>query len=152
MDEAANLLTRRSALRGGALGVAAFVLLDGAATASARTSRALVRSRLLKRGWRRARFAPHVGTKVKLRPQGGPATRAVLAGVEDLSAGLAGAQDAYLLRFRGPGSLVLQQGTVGVRHPRFGVVELFVTPGTRTERTQEYLAIVNRRVPASARR
>lgn len=155
-DETQHLLTRRAALRCGALGMAAFALLDGATVASAKTARALPRVRLLTKGWKRKRFQPHIGTKVKFRPAGAPAVRVRLVGVEDLEGEsvkhLAGSQNAYVLRFRGPRSLRIEQGTVGIRHPRFGVIRLFVTPSTTTARTQDYVAIINRHVPARTRR
>jgi hypothetical protein len=155
-DDGQYLLTRRSSLRCGALGAAAFVLLDGAAVAAARTIRPLPRVRLLTKGWKRRRFEPHIGTKVKFRAAGAPAVRVHLAGVEDLLGPsvkhLAGAQNAYVLRFRGPRSLRVAQGTVGIRHPRFGVIRLFVTPSTTTATTQDYVAIVNRHVPKRTRR
>gem|GEM_PF-4382735 len=144
-------LTRRDAIRCGALGAAAFTLLDGATVAAADTKQALPRVRLLKTGWKRKRFEPHVGTKVKFRPAGSPAVRVRLIGVEDLAGEavkhLSGSQDAYVLRFRGPKSLRVTQGTVGIRHPRFGVIRLFVTPSATTSQTQDYVAIVNRYVP-----
>lgn len=150
-DDGQYLLTRRGALRCGALGVAAFALLDGATVAAAKTTRALPRVRPLTKGWKRRRFEPHVGTKVKLRPAGAPAVRVRLVAVEDLAGEsvrhLAGSQDAYALRFRGPRSLRVAQGTVGIRHPRFGVIRLFVTPSTTTARTQDYVAIINREIP-----
>jgi hypothetical protein len=150
-DEAQHLLTRRGAVRCGALGVAAFALLDGATVAAAKTTHALPRVRLLRKGWKRRRFEPFVGTSVKLRPAGAAAVRVRLVAVEDLAgasvAHLAGSQDAYALRFRGPRSLRIAQGTVGIRHPRFGVIRLFVTPSTTLARTQDYVAIVNRHVP-----
>lgn len=146
-----HLLTRRSTLRCGALGVAALALLDGATVASAKTTRALPRVRLLKKGWKRRRFEPHVGTKVKFRAAGAPPVRVRLVAVEDLAGEsvkhLAGSQNAYALRFRGPRSLRVAQGTVGIRHPRFGVIRLFVVPSTTTARTQDYVAIINRDVP-----
>jgi hypothetical protein len=146
-----DLLTRRGALRCAALGAAAFALLDGATIAAAKTTQALPRVRLPKSGWKRRRFEPHVGTKVKFRPQGAAAVRVRFVGVEDLEGAsvehLAGSQDAYLLRFRGPSSLRVQQGTVGIRHPRFGVIRLFVTPSGATARTRDYVAIINRAVP-----
>ena len=154
-DDTQYLLTRRGALRCGALSVAAFALLDGATIAAARTGRALPRVRLLKRGWKRRRFEPHVGTKVKFRPAGAPAVRVRLVAVEDLAGEsvkhLRGSQDAYVLRFRGPSSLRVEQGTVGIRHPRFGVIRLFVTPSTVTARTRDYVAIVNRELPGKRR-
>lgn len=144
-DDRPYLLTRRSSLRWGALSIAAFALLDGATVASAKATR------LLTKGWKRRRFEPHVGTMVKFRPAGAPAVRVRLVAVEDLAgasvAHLAGAADAYALRFRGPRSLQVAQGTVGIRHPRFGVIRLFVTPSTTTQATQDYVAIINRRVP-----
>ena len=150
-DDTPYLLTRRSTLRCGALGVAAFALLDGATVASAKATRALPRVRLLTKGWKRRRFEPHVGTKVKFRPAGAPAVRVRLVAVEDLAGAsvehLAVSQNAYALRFRGPRSLRVTQGTVGIRHPRFGVIRLFVTPSTVTAKTQDYVAIVNRDVP-----
>jgi hypothetical protein len=151
-----HLLTRRSALRCGGFGIAAFALLDGAAVASTKTMRALPRVRLLTKGWKRRRFEPHIGSKVKLRPAGSAAVRVRLVGVEDLAGAsvehLAGSQHAYVLRFRGPASLRVAQGTVGIRHPRFGVLRLFVTPSTRTAWTQDYVAVVNRHVPKRKRR
>jgi hypothetical protein len=155
-DESKHLLTRRSALRCGALGVAAYALLDGVAVAASKTTRVLPRVRLLKTGWKRRRFAPHVGTSVKFRAPGAPAVRVRLVGVENLAGEsvkhLAGSQDAFVLRFRGPRSLRVAQGTVGVRHPRFGVIRLFVTPSSTTARTQDYVAIVNRVVPPRKRK
>jgi hypothetical protein len=152
-DDTQYQLTRRSALRSGGLGIAAFALLDGATVASAKTMEALPRVRLLTKGWKRKRFAPHIGTKVKFRAAGSPPVRVRLVAVEDLAGAsvkhLAGSQDAYALRFRGPASLRVAQGTVGIRHPHFGVLRLFVTPSTRTARTQDYVAIVNRYMPTS---
>ena len=154
-DDMQHLLTRRSALRCGGLGIAALALLDGATVASAKTMDALPRVRLLTKGWKRKRFEPHIGTKVKLRPARSAPVRVRLVAVEDLDGAsvkhLAGSQNAYLLRFRGPASLRMPQGTVGIRHPRFGVIRLFVTPSTRTARTQDYVAIVNRHVPKRKR-
>lgn len=151
VDDAPLLLTRRSTLRGGALAVAAFTLLDGAVVASAKATRSLPRVRLLRTGWKRRRFEPHVGTKVKFRPAGAAPVRVRLVAVEDLAgasvAHLAGSQNAYALRFRGPRSLRVAQGTVGIRHPRFGVIRLFVTPSTTTQKTQDYIAIINRDIP-----
>jgi hypothetical protein len=148
-------LTRRAALRCGALGVAAFALLDGATVAAAKTTNALPRVRFLKKGWKRRRFEPHIGTIVKFRPAGAPAVRVQFVGVEDLEGEavkhLAGSQNAYVLRFRGPASLRVAQGTVGIRHRRFGVIRLFVTPSTRTARTQDYIAVINRVVPKRKR-
>jgi hypothetical protein len=124
--------------------------------ASAKTRDVLPRVRLLTKGGRRTRFELHIGTWVKLRPAGAAAVRVRLVGVEDLAGEsvkhLAGSQHAYVLRFRGPASLRMPQGTVGIRHPRFGVIRLFVRPSTRTARAQDYVAIVNRHVSPRKRR
>jgi hypothetical protein len=104
-------------------------------------------------GYRRSRFSPHVGTAVKLRPRGGMAVRGTLAGIEDVPfiKSLAGDQDAYSLRLRGPAAPVLPEGIIGIRHKHFGVVELYVTPGLSDGLSQDYLAVINRRVPRNAR-
>ncbi len=152
-----HLLTRRSALRHGAIAVAAFALLDGATVASAKVARGRVRPRIraIRKGWRRARFEPHVGAAVRFRPDGAPAVRARLVAVEDLAgpdARLAGSQRAYALRFRAPRSQQIGQGMVAIRHPRFGVVRLFVTPSATGRSTQDYVAIVNRQLPKHDKR
>ena len=140
-----HLLTRRRVLVAGISAAVGATLLDFGAVASAKPPAKL---RFRRKGFKRARFAPHVGTKVKLRPAGEPAIRVRLVGVEDLAGEsvrhLAGSQDAYRLRFRGPPSLQLEQSTVGIRHPRFGVVRLFVTPSTSAPGFQDYLAVINR--------
>lgn len=149
-DESPGVMTRRGALRAGALGIAALALLDGStasASAAARRLRAAL-PRPLRSGLKRRRFETYVGTQLKLRPAGAPAIRARLVAVEDLAGPavrhLAGSQDAYALRLRVPRGCQLGQCTVGVRHPRFGTLALFVTPSRQTARTEDYVAIVNR--------
>lgn len=150
--EDTHLLTRRDALRAGACALAAATALVALPDAAAE---ARTRLRFATKGWRRSRFEPHVGTTVKLRPLGAPAVRVKLVAVEDLGGEsvkhLAGSQHAYALRFRGPRSLVIGQATVGIRHPRFGVVRVFVTPSRAADGAPEYVAIVNRVVPRAAR-
>jgi hypothetical protein len=142
LDEegAQQLLTRRRVVCGIAATVGA-TLLGFGSVASAKPG-------YLTKGFSRARFAPHVGTAVELRPAGGPAVRAKLVAVEDLAGEsvrhLAGSQNAYALRFRVPSSLQIGHGMVGVRHPRFGVVGLFVTRSTSMPHHQDYIAVVNR--------
>jgi hypothetical protein len=75
-------------------------------------------------------------------------------GVEDVANvnGLAGAQDVYLLRFRGPALPRLEEGIVGVRHPRFGTLELFIVPAPADGPYRDYVAAINRRIPGRERR
>ena len=142
---ARQMFTRRRVLIGGMTVAIGLTLPELASAAAAKTSGA---PRARTGGLKRARFEPHAGTTVKLRPAGAPAVPAQLVAVEDLAGEsvrhLAGSQNAYALRFRVASSLQTLQGTVGVRHPRFGVVRLFVTPSTRTSRHQDYIAVVNR--------
>jgi hypothetical protein len=139
-----RLVTRRRVLAGAvAATICATVPNLGSAAAANAPS-----SRLLTRGLTRARFAPHAGTSVTLRAAGAPAVPATLVGVEDLAGDavrhLAGSPDAYALRVRVRSSSQLLGGTVGIRHPRFGAVALFVTPSSRTARYQDYIAVINR--------
>ena len=97
---------------------------------------------------RRAALVAAAGTRVKLRPPGRAAVRGRLVAVEDLAGEsvrhLAGSQHACALRLRAPRGLRLGQEIVGIRHRRFGVVRLFVTPSATTARHQGFVAIVNR--------
>ena len=158
MDEDRDvLITRRRLLATGAV-VAASVALPAtsafAKTSSTAAGRAEPLPRYPRTGYRRSRFAPHVGTLVELRPLGGVAVLGTLASIEDVPyvKGLAGDQDAYTLRFRGPAAQPLPGGVVGIRHQHFGAVELYVTPLPAGGPTRDYLAVINRRVPRRARR
>lgn len=141
------LLSRRHMLVTGALALTGAVLAPAAAARSrqprARTS-----------GWRRERFAPHVGARVELRPPGGRAVAGRLVAVEDLQGvavrHLAGSPHAYALRLRAAQALPLAGGIVAVRHPGFGALRLFVSRSTGDGRAPEYVAIVNRTVPRGA--
>lgn len=160
-DDRDGLISRRRLLRTGAIaaagmalpGASAFAATKRPAFASAKTASpapALVRT-----GYARSRFAPHVGTQVKLRPPGSATmVRALLVAIEDVPnvASLAGAEDAYTLRFRGPASPLLAEGVVGIRHPRFGTLALYLTPAPADGPFQDYLAVINRHIPRSARR
>jgi hypothetical protein len=145
-------------LQAGAVAVASIALPESSAAASARLRAgakvAQPARRAIRKGYRRARFEPHVGTTVKLRPPGGAARRVRLAAVEDVanSSALAGAQDAYVLRFRGPAARPLAEGIVAVRHPRFGTLRLYIAPLPADGPNRDYLALVNRRIPRRARR
>ncbi|MEY2515923.1 MAG: hypothetical protein QOJ89_3281 [bacterium] len=162
-DHHEGLLTRRRLLETGAVAVATVTLLDSTAFAAAQRLETSAKStapaaHFTRKGYRRSRFEPHVGTTVKLRPHGGAAVRMQLAAVEDVPnvKGLAGAPDAYVLRFRGPLSQPLAEGIVGVRHRQFGTLQLYVSPVAPDGATQDYLAAINRRIPrrerAAARR
>jgi hypothetical protein len=155
-----GLLSRRRLLEAGAIGFAGTALLGADAFAAAprgltmgakRTGPAV---RYTRKGYRRSRFSPHVGDTVKLRPHGGAAVRARLAAVEDVAhvQGLKGAQDAYILRFKGPAGSPLPEGIVGVRHKRFGTLQLYITPGRVEGDERDYVAAINRRIPRGSRR
>ncbi|MDX6679974.1 MAG: hypothetical protein QOG94_13 [Solirubrobacteraceae bacterium] len=155
-DDQAVLLSRRRLLRAGALAVASAALPSTSAFASSRPAGAIARAparRFSRKGYRRSRFEPHVGTPIKLRPHGGAAVRARLAAVEDVPnvKGLAGASDAYVLRFRGSSAQPLAEGIVGVRHPRFGTLQLYISPLAADGPNQDYLAVINRRIPHRAK-
>ena len=159
-DDQDGLLTRRRVLQTGAVLVASAALPDtafGAAQASrmeAKRAATGAGARHLRKGYRRRRFEPHVGTSVKLRPQRGAAQRVQLAAVEDVPhvEGLKGASDAYVLRFRGPAAQPLPEGIVGVRHKHFGKVQLYISRPPADGPNQDYLAAINRRIPRNARR
>jgi hypothetical protein len=158
-DAQGRLLSRRRMLQVGALAVASIALPESSAAAARRRLHAGAKTaqparRAIRKGYRRARFEPHVGTTVKLRPPGGAALRAKLAAVEDVAhvPSLAGTQDAYVLRFRGPAARPLAEGIVGVRHPRFGTLRLYITALPADGANRDYLAVVNRRIPRQARR
>jgi hypothetical protein len=155
-DDQDNLLTRRRLLATGAVVVAGVALPETNASAKglfASERQATPLPHYARKGYRRTRFSPHVGTPVKLRPRGGAAVRGTLSGIEDVPyvKGLAGDQDAYSLRFRGPVTPLLPEGIVGIRHKHFGVVELYITPLPSDGYGQDYRAVINRRVPRNAR-
>ncbi len=158
MDEdQETLLTRRRVLVAGAVIVASAALPQAGASANtyaAGTKKAKPLARYARTGYRRSRFAPHVGGPVKLRPRGGAAVRATLLAIEDVPyvRSLAGHEDVYTLRFRGPAAPVVPAGIMGIRHKHFGVVELYVTAASAGPGTQDYVAVINRHVPRSARR
>ena len=154
-----RLLTRRRLLETGAVAAAGVTLLGADAFAAESSTVAGAKrlgpaKRFTRKGYRRSRFSPHVGTTVKLRPRGGAAVRVKLAAVEDVAhvKGLAGAQDAYVLRFRGPASPPLAAGIVGVRHKHFGRLQLYISPGGAEGSHRDYIAAINRRIPRGARR
>jgi hypothetical protein len=158
-DARDRLLSRRRMLQVGALAVASIALPESSAAAARRRLRAGPKTaqparRAIRTGYRRARFEPHVGTTVKLRPPGGAALRVKLVGVEDVAnvPSLASAQDAYVLRFRGPTARPLAEGIVAVRHPRFGTLRLYISAAPADGPNRDYLAVVNRRIPRRARR
>jgi hypothetical protein len=157
-DAQGRLLSRRRMLQVGAVAVASIALPESSAAAARRRLNAGAKTaqpvrRAIRKGYRRARFEPHVGTTVKLRPPGGAALRVKLAAVEDVanSSALAGAQDAYVLRFRGPAARPLTEGIVAVRHPRFGTLRLYIDALPADGPNRDYLAIINRRIPRRAR-
>ena len=157
MDEdPETLLTRRRLLAAGAVVVAGATLPASAfaKTSASGTKTATSPVRYARQGYRRARFAPHIGGSVKLRPRGGGAVRATLLAIEDVPyvASLAGHEDVYTLRFRAPAAPALPRGIMGIRNKHFGVVELYVTPAATGGGTQDYVAVINRHVPAGARR
>lgn len=149
MDD--RLLSRRRLLETAALAAASVTLLDANAFGWTQNAGA---TKALRTGYSRSRFSPHVGTALKLRPPTGAVLRARLVGVEDVANvnGLAGAQDAYLLRFRGPALPRLEEGIVGVRHPRFGTLQLFIVPGPADGPHRDYVAAINCRIPRRGRR
>jgi hypothetical protein len=156
-DEQESLLTRRRLLASGAVVVAGVVLPEASASAKglvAGSKQAKPLPRYTRTGYRRARFSPHVGAPVKLRPRGGAAVRGTLVGIEDVPyvKSLAGDQDAYSLRFRGPAAPLLPEGIVGIRNKHFGVIELYITALPAGGGFQNYRAVINRRVPRNARR
>ncbi|MEA2193436.1 MAG: hypothetical protein QOI73_3557 [Solirubrobacteraceae bacterium] len=128
-------------LQTSAAAVASLALLDASAPAAA--------TRYQTTGYLRSRFTPHLGTAVDLRTGKGWGVRTTLAGVEDVAniKSLAGAQDAYVLRFRGPKTPPLPDSIVNVVSARFGSVVLFVSRAGSTAKTQDYLAVINRRIP-----
>jgi hypothetical protein len=155
-EDQETLLTRRRLLAAGAVMVASAALPESASakryTAGLKKAKPL--KRYTRKGLRRSRFDPHIGTRVQLRGPGGAVVPGKLAGVEDVPyvKGLAGDQDAYTLRFRGPVTPRLPEGIASIRSTRFGMVALYVTAVPTDGLSQDYLAVVNRRVPRSARR
>jgi len=156
-EDQQTLLTRRRVLAAGAVAAAGVVLPHASASAKTYTSgvkHAKPLARYARTGYRRSRFAPHIGTSVTLRPRGGAAIRANLLAIEDVpyAASLAGHEDVYTLRFRAPATALLPEGIMGIRHEHFGVVELYVSPVPFAAGAQDYVAVVNRHLPRSARR
>jgi hypothetical protein len=150
------LLTRRRLLAAGAVAAAGVAL--PAASASAKRSATVAKAatsarRYATRGYRRSRFEPHIGTPVELCPRGGVAVSGTLASIEDVPnvKGLAGDQDAYTLRLRAAAAQPLPAGIARLRHQHFGAVELYLTPVSANGLDQDYLAVINRRVPRNAR-
>jgi hypothetical protein len=156
-EDQQTLLTRRRLIATGAVMAAGAMVPQANASAKARAAAAKQAeppARYTRAGYRRARFAPHVGQPVALRPRGGAAVAATLAAIHDVPyvKGLAGDQDAYTLCFRGPATPLLPEGVVAIVNERFGAVELYIAPVASAAGAQDYLAVINRRVPRSARR
>ncbi len=158
MDEdQKTLLTRRRLLATSAFVAAGVMVPQTNASAKARAAaarRAEPLARYTRAGYRRARFDPHVGQPVALRPRGGAAVAGTLAAIHDVPyiKGLAGDQDVYTLCFRGPATPLLPEGVVAIDNKHFGVVELYIAPVASAAGAQDYLAVINRRVPRNARR
>lgn len=101
---------------------------------------------------RRSRFTPYVGQRVTLTPHRGSRLLGKLVAVEDLpTASLAGSEHAYALRFRARTTPGLQREITSVQHPNFGTVKLLMSEGGAVDGGQDYLAVVNRVVPRTAR-
>jgi hypothetical protein len=154
-DDQDGLLSRRRLLETGAQAIAGVALLGTDAFAAPQrgaAGSAAPSAHDLREGYRRARFEPHVGTTVQLRAPGVAALLVQLAAVEDVAQvkGLAGAPDAYVLRFRGPAAQPLAEGIVDVRSERFGMLQLHIVPGPAVGTTQDYIAAINRRIPHDA--
>jgi hypothetical protein len=150
------LLSRRRLLATGAIAAAGVMLPQASASATtpAGASKAKPLARYSRTGYRRSRFAPHVGGSIELRPRSGAAVRGTLLAVEDVPyvASLAGHEDVYTLRFRGPARPVAPEGIMAIRHKAFGVVELYVSAVPSAAGVQDYLAAINRHVPRGAGR
>jgi len=146
VDVESPQLTRRNLLVTGGTTLAGVFLTDLGTAAAAR-------ARPIRRGYRRARFAPHVGDRVTLTAPGGPPVRGRLVAVENVPRRkLAGSQRAYVLRFRVSPKARFSQRITTVRHPRFGKVKLLMVEGRSTRKGQEYVATVNRVVPRRKKR
>jgi hypothetical protein len=152
-DDQDGLLSRRRLLETGAQAIVGVALLGTDAFAAPQRG-AAPSAHDLREGYRRARFEPHVGTTVQLRAPGVAALLVQLAAVEDVAQvkGLAGAPDAYVLRFRGSAAQPLAEGIVDVRSERFGMLQLHIVPGPAVGTTQDYIAAINRRIPHDAAR
>lgn len=142
MNDQTGWISRRGLLQAGSAAFAGAVFGDLTSIASAAT---------LKTGMKRARFAPYVGQKVTLARRRGAAITGVLVAVEDVPfKALAGAQDAYILRFRAKRTPDLGTQITTVKHPKFGIVDLLMSEGGKRSDGQDYLAVVNR-VTSAAR-
>ena len=53
-------------------------------------------------------------------------------------------EECFELRFQGPPSSELEQGTYAVNHFRLGDFQLFITPGRNSSRAKSYTAVINR--------
>jgi hypothetical protein len=122
-------LSRRTLLAGSALGAAVAPFLGGSAHA-AKPARA----------YSRARFAPMVRKRFRVRGPGGRWSARLLA-VTDLNARQRGEDQAFglLLRSRRRGPA---EGIFVLERNRFAPVELFLVPTDDRRRT--YYAVVNR--------
>jgi hypothetical protein len=142
MDDSTQI-SRRHLLQAGGAAVVGAVFADFGAIASAKTATLSLR---------RSRFAPYVGQRVTLTPHRGPRLLGKLVAVEDLpTASLAGSEHAYALRFQTRTTPGLQREITSVQHPRFGTVKLLMTEGGSVDGGHDYVAVVNRVVPHTAR-
>lgn len=146
----ASALTRRSALGAGAGGVAAAVVLSGAASEAAFTApplslagptpaaRAFTDAGRL---YRRRRFTRRRGRRFRVTGPG-VRQRMRLVGVDDLARAVSGSEHSFELTLRAPRPGPAQ-GTYRLRRPGFAATDLFLVPTDETRRT--FRAVVNNR-------
>ncbi len=64
--------------------------------------------------------------------------------LEEVRQQVPGGPESFALRFRGPASPLLEQGTYPFTHPQLGTLALFVVPVARDAAGVDYEAIFNR--------
>jgi hypothetical protein len=101
----------------------------------------------------RAMFTENLKTKFGVSLGGVKLGNFVLIGVEDLNPSFyksdgTGTRDCFSLKFKGPMSLPLRQGTYTFQQGKLGTFQLFIVPGdTSGQSVMRYDAIINRLYP-----
>jgi hypothetical protein len=96
---------------------------------------------------RRSSYTPLADQDFTLSLADGTQQALKLFSISDLErAGLAGADDAFMLEFSGPTTQSAEQGIHTLMHPTLGSFELFSTPVDQPQSTQTYAVIVDRSI------
>jgi hypothetical protein len=87
------------------------------------------------------RFAPLVGSRFSLRPDGGPALPAQLVDAAAARGAALNGRQPFSLIFEGPPEPLLPQSIYRVEHPALDAMDLFLVPVGRSPAGVRYEAV-----------